>query len=308
MTSRGCQHACSYCCHSYLKKLYKDKGRYVRSRSVKNVISELSIIKGKSKARVVRFHDDDMLFHDLSWMEEFAYQYADRVGLPFACFVHPNTVTERKAELLKAAGCHDVEIGIQSIRERTNIEVFNRRVSIGQLEQSIRMLKQYGLNIITDNIVGAPYQEIDEIVDLIKFHNENRVMKIYCFGFRHYPKTKIIESSRDFFKLSDKDVQSLEEGVNVKAFVSGGDNLTRNLKQLQTFFALLLYFPKSLNNFIIKRKLFRLFPSLPYFITIIFSNWLRIPYRYNWSLHISLVRYRKFIAKRLKGIFLPSRI
>jgi len=275
----------------------------LRYRSVKNVISELAIIKGKSKARVVRFHDDDMLSHDISWLEEFASQYADKVHLPFACFIHPNTVTDRKAGLLKIAGCHDVEIGIQSIREKTNMEVFNRQVSIGQLEKSMRILKQYDLKIITDNIVGAPYQGIDEIVDLIKFHNENRVMKIYCFGFRHYPKTKIIEHSRGFFKLSDQDIQDLEEGVNVKAFVSGGDNLSRDLRQFQTFLAFLLYFPKTLNNFIIKRKLFRFFPYFPYFITILFSNWLRIPYRYNWSLHISLSRYGNFISKRLRNIF-----
>ncbi len=41
MTSRGCQYNCSYCCHSYLKKLYKDKGRYLRYRSIDNIIKEL---------------------------------------------------------------------------------------------------------------------------------------------------------------------------------------------------------------------------------------------------------------------------
>jgi MoaA/NifB/PqqE/SkfB family radical SAM enzyme len=308
MTSRGCQYSCSFCCHSYLKKLYKDKGRYVRSRSVKHVIEELAIIKQRHGARMVRFHDDDMLLHDIGWLEEFADQYSKKIGLPFACFIHPNTVTARKAELLKIAGCHDVEIGIQSIRESTNIEVFKRNVSVSQLEQSMRILKQCGLNIITDNIVGAPYQGIDEIVDLIKFHNKNRVMKIYCFGFRHYPKTEIIKSSRDYFNLSAKDIQNLEEGVNVQAFVSGGDNLSLSIRQLQTFFAFLLYLPKSFNNFIIERRLFRFFPPLPYFLTIIFSNWLRIPYKYNWSLHISLVRYGNLISRRLRSIFLFQNI
>lgn len=307
MTSRGCTYSCSYCCHSYLKKIYKNKGTYLRRRSVENVIQELKIAKERYGIDMLRFHDDDLLSSNIGWFEEFAHRYKSYINLPYACFIHPNTLTEEKAKLLKFSGCHDVEIGIQSISEKTRLEILNRPVSHKQLVKAIQILNSCGLNIITDNILGIPNQNIKEIIDLLKFHNENRVMKIYCFGFRHYPKTDIIEYSRKYFNLSNTDITNLEDGINVKAFIQGGDIFNREIKQLQTFFPFLLYFPKSMNNFLIKLRLYRFFPSLPYFITVIFSNWLRIPYRYNWALHITISRYRHFALKKLRGKFYFSK-
>jgi len=301
MASRGCPNSCSYCCHSYLKKIYEKKGKYLRYRSVKEVISEFSKFQKKYSITIVRFHDDDMFVHDIHWLEEFANAYSENVRLPFACFAHPNTVTKEKARFLKMAGCHDVEIGIQTISEKFRREILNRQVSHKQLLEAVNILKDSGLNIITDNILGIPGQDIDEIIDLLKFHNDNRVMKIYCFGFRHYPKTEIVGYSRKNANLSDKEIENLEDGINVKAFIQGGDHWDSRIKQLQTFFTFMLYFPKQFNNFLIKRRLYRFFPGLPYFVSVIFSNWLRIPYRYNWALHITVSRYRHFVFKKFRN-------
>lgn len=304
MASRGCLNSCSYCCHSYLKKLYENKGRYLRFRSVANVLKELSNTKEKYNLQMVRFHDDDFMASSIVWLKEFAIRYAREICVPFACFVHPNTVTEEKAMLLKAAGCHDVEIGVQSVLERTRCELMNRKVPQVRLVNAIRILKKAGLKIITDNIIGFPGQSTDEIVDLLKFYNYNRVMKIYCFGFRYYPKTNIIEKLRASGYLKRQYISDLEEGINVEAFISGGDSLNKEMKKIQTFFSFLLYLPRAANDFIIKKKLYRFLPCFPYFINVIFSNWLRIPYKYNWALHITICRYRHFIFKKARHFLL----
>ena len=44
MTGRGCPHACTYCGNSFYRDLYK-RQRYVRYRSVENVITELENVK-----------------------------------------------------------------------------------------------------------------------------------------------------------------------------------------------------------------------------------------------------------------------
>jgi len=300
MASRGCPNACSYCCHSYLKKLYANRGKYFRFRSPENVIAELSAAKKKYNLRMIRFHDDDLMAAEPQWLKDFSKEYAREIGVPFACFVHPNTVTPEKAAFLVEAGCHDVEIGVQSVSEKTRREIMDRNISTQRLEDSINVLKKAGLKVITDNILGVPGQPLDEIIDMLKFYNRNRVMKIYCFGFRYYPKTTIITKAFNSGLLKEEHINDLEEGRNVQAFISGGDQLTTEMKQLQTFFAFLLYWPYWFNDLIIKYRLYRLFVPLPYFITVIFSNWLRIPYRYNWALHITITRYRNFILKRIK--------
>jgi hypothetical protein len=264
---------------------------------VDNVILELRNATRSSFKKMVRFHDDDLLARDNGWLKEFAHSYKEQIGLPFACFIHPNTITEEKIEFLKIAGCHDVEIGIQAISEATRKNILRRNVSQERLISSLSILKEYGINVITDNILGIPGQDINEAIELLKFYNNNRVMKIYCFGFRYYPKTQIIDYSREAVRLSDIDIIKIEEGVNAKAFIQGGDHWDSKIKQIQTFLTFLLYFPKGLNNFILRFRLFRFFPHLPYFIGVIFSNWLRIPFKYNWALHITISRYRYFICK-----------
>jgi tRNA A37 methylthiotransferase MiaB len=295
MTSRGCAHACSYCCHSFLKGVYDGKGRYLRQRSVDHVIAELEAAVQRPSRKMVRFHDDDLLAHSVAWLEDFAAAYKERVGLPFACFIHPNTVTDEKVALLKKAGCHDVEMGVQSIGEDTRRQALSRDVSQAQLLKAFEVLKRHGMNVITDNILGIPGQDVGEVVDLLKFYNENRVMKIYCFGFRYYPRTRVVAAERASGRLSAEDVARIEAGVGAKAFIQGGDHWDKATRQVQTFFTFLLYLPKGFNRFIIHRKLYRFFPPLPYFISVIFSNWFRIPFKYNWALHITIARYRHFL-------------
>ncbi len=308
MASRGCPNACSYCCHSYLRKLYDAKEKYLRFRTVENVIQELVLAKKKFDIKIVRFHDDDLMAASSKWLKKFSEFYVEKVRVPFTCFVHPATVTEEKAKCLAFAGCHDVEIGIQSVSEKTRREIMNRNISNPDLEKAIFILKDSGLKIITDNIVGVPGQSEDETIDMLKFYNRNRVMKTYCFGFRYYPKTEIIQQAQHKGLLEKKDIEALEEGRDVEAFIRGGDSLTTQMKQIQTYFSLLLYFPYNLNSFIISNKLYRFFPPLPYFITVIFSNWLRIPYRYNWALHITITRYRHFIFKKTRHFFSSLKI
>ncbi len=301
MTSRGCAHACSYCCNSFLRKIYHLKGTYLRFRSVENVINELILSKQKYGIKIVRIHDDDFFAHSVCWLEEFAEQYPVLIQAPFTCFAHPDSVTKEKAMLVKKAGCHDVEIGVQSISARTRCQVLNRDVSDKQIDSSFRILKYAGIGVIADNIMGLPHQGNEELLDLVKFYNKNRILKIYCFGFRHYPATDIVEYSKEAKLLTKEDVSNLEEGINVKTFIQSGDILSHEAKQLQTFLAFLLYLPERVNDYILRKKLYRFFIPLPYFILVVFSNWLRIPYRYNWALHITLSRYRTHIYKNIKN-------
>lgn len=277
--------------------MYKNSSNYLRFRSVDNVIKELDAFVKINPKVMVRFHDDDLLAHSASWLDEFASKYSRKIKHPFACFIHPNTVSREKVDCLKRAGCHDVEIGVQSISEQTRKNILGRNVTQEKLISSIGILNDSGLRIITDNILGLPGQSTGEMLDLLKFYNNNRVMKVYCFGFRYYPKTAIIEQVRAHTGLTDADIENLEEGINAKAFIQGGDWWTREIKQLQTFFTFLLYLPKSFNNIIIRRKWYRFFPSIPYSIAVIFSNWLRIPYKYNWALHITISRYKNYLKK-----------
>lgn len=301
ITSRGCPYSCSYCCHSYLRKLNRNNGRYVRKRGVDNVLRE--IIEGRDRWGInfVRFHDDIFTL-DKKWIVEFLKRYKLEVRLPFACFVHPKSIDEDLARLLKDAGCVDVEIGVQSCWESTRKKILNRHVTNSSIKNAIALLKDQKIKITTDNILSLPGQAEEEVQDLARFYNENRVDRIFIFGLRYYPKTDIIYTARDMKILSDNDIETLENGIQKLTFVRGGDTNIPQFRRFAGLFSILLYLPVKINSFIIDKKLYRYFPPLPFTFLVIFSNWLRFNPKYNWMFKRNLSRYLHFIAKKIFNV------
>ena len=55
LTSRGCIYSCSYCCESFMNKLYHNN--FYRRRTVDSVINELKVMKERYHFKRVMFND-----------------------------------------------------------------------------------------------------------------------------------------------------------------------------------------------------------------------------------------------------------
>jgi len=255
--------------------------------------------KKKYAINLVRFHDD-IFTADRSWLREFSGEYAKEVGVPFSCYVHPNTVDEEIASLLKDAGCCEAEIGVQTIHKKTQEEVLNRFVDNAHIEEIIRMFKKFGIRVTVNNIFGIPGQTIAEVMDLAHFYNKNRVTRLYFYGLRYYPKTRIVSLAHAKGILKDADIEAIEKGMESMTFVRGGHLIGhKELGRIRTLFTVLPFLPYRINEYLIKKKAYRFFPRLPYYVLIIFSNWIRINYKYNWMLKRTVNRYMYFTGKKL---------
>ncbi len=262
MASRGCMYACSYCCHSYLKKIYSEK-HYYRYRSVENVVGELQNNFIKNKFRVIRFSDDIFPF-DKNWLDEFSRVYPRDVGIPFICYIHPNTTDEETIYLLKKSGCCEVQIGIQTLSENTQKQILNRHIKVERWEKVISCLKKYKIAITAENIIGIPGQTATEIKELIKFYCKNKVNRIHVFWLRYYPKTEITER----FKLEQNPI----EKERMRPFTLGGDVFAKELNKMRALFVLLNFLPKKLIYFILSKNLYKYIPSFPLVPLNILSN------------------------------------
>ena len=98
ITSRGCPYSCTFCFNSSYRRLYANKGKYVRSRSTDNVVDEILEIRQRYPMESVFFQDDTFILHR-DWLLGFLKDYNRRVSLPFTCLVRADLVTE---EIVKA--------------------------------------------------------------------------------------------------------------------------------------------------------------------------------------------------------------
>ena len=55
ISSRGCPYQCTYCHNPYLQKLYRNKGRFGRKRSIKNLLEEIKTVKSMYEIEGVTF-------------------------------------------------------------------------------------------------------------------------------------------------------------------------------------------------------------------------------------------------------------
>lgn len=305
ITGRGCNFSCTYCYNSVLKEIYKNEPRYLRRRSVGNVIDEIVELGKQRIIKRVCFVDDNFI-NDKQWLSEFSARYARIVNLPFGCNIHPLDVDEEKLVLLKKAGCRDVEIGIQTWSESVRRNALNRFESNAQIEKAITLLNKYRIRIATDTIFGIPGQSEEEILQQALFLNNNRTHVNNIFFMKFFPKTRINQVAVAAGVLTKEDVEKREQGVGCSSysFARGGDILNKHLLQLRLLFTLLPFLPKRVNTFLIKKKLYACCLPLPLNfarIVNIFSG--RVSAYGVFTLEAKAKTYFYYIMKRLFGVW-----
>lgn len=192
MASRGCPYRCTFCFNHRLREMYAGKGRYVRFRSVENVLSEIKAVRARYRLEFLKF-SDDVLILNKQWALEFLERYASEIALPFSCFVTVGTVDAEIAAALKAAGCHCVYFGIESGNERIRREVLKKGFSDEQIEACARLLKEHGLRFGTYNILGIPGESLEQAFETVELNTRIGTDLPWSSIAQPYPRTELAE-------------------------------------------------------------------------------------------------------------------
>ncbi len=213
ITTRGCFFECSFCYNSTLKKAYARKGRYVRRRSVRNVIDELMVLKRAFPKLSYVYFSDNVFTYGKKWMKEFCDLYPKQVNLPFGCFGHFEFVDKKMLQDLKVVGLRDITLGIQSGSPYISKLIFNRKERRDSIIQGSKILASSGIDVFYDLITNNPYethethaQTLDLLMHMQKpYHLRN-------FKMKFYPKVPLTERLIKDGIISEPDVESHHEG------------------------------------------------------------------------------------------------
>ncbi|MCM8760949.1 MAG: B12-binding domain-containing radical SAM protein [Candidatus Omnitrophica bacterium] len=171
--SRGCPHRCSYCINERLQQLYKGKGRYFRKKTIPRAIDEIATLKERYNLEMLKFWDEEFFLYTEDELEQFAESYK-RIGLPFLITARLDTVTDRKARLLKEMGCVNVSAGIESGNERIRREILNRNMTNDQIIEGISILNKHGIRTSTLNMLGIPFETREDVFQTIELNRKAR--------------------------------------------------------------------------------------------------------------------------------------
>lgn len=221
MTSRGCPYSCHYCYNSYRRKQFEGKGKYLRKRSIKNVVEELARAKRTFKElNKVNFWDDSFVTRSIEEFEDFKSLYTKNIALPFFALVEPMAFDFKKIEMLKESGLTKLQIGIQSGSERVNKNIYNRHVSNKKVIDIAYFLNKLGIDAIYDIIFNNPYETPDDVAETAKlFLQFPKPLFLQGYNLIFYPQTTITDRA-----LYDNYISVKIEGEDFSTIQSASDS------------------------------------------------------------------------------------
>ena len=175
LSTRGCPYNCAFCCNSTWINLYRQKGKWVRKRSIPNVIAELENIKNKfPSVNSMSIADDTFFVRDEEEFKLFAELYSEKIRWPFEINTHPATIDEQKIKILHNCGCALIKMGIQSGSQDTNYNIFNRKVPNETIIKAIQILNRFpNLQKEFHYIVSNPFEPDENLRQTLHFAAEN---------------------------------------------------------------------------------------------------------------------------------------
>lgn len=288
--SRGCPYQCSYCFNSSLAKMYGNSWKKVRTRSVDNLLEEISDVRSRYPLEFVLFSDSIFGFHK-EWLVEFAEKYPRQIGRPYYCHVRADLITPETAELLRTSGCKSVNMGIETGNDYLRNFILKRNMSKEQIKNACDLLHKHGIKILSDNILGLPGETLQQAMETLKLNIKCRIDYPLVTLLQPYPSTAICE-----YAIKNGHYDGAQQNIKYNYYFSSPLKFRTNLEKrrienLQKLFAITVEAPFLLPFVYLAVNL----PQNLFFYNI-FRTW------YMYSYHRRITSHR-FSIDEIKDFF-----
>ncbi|GAX59199.1 Fe-S oxidoreductase [Candidatus Scalindua japonica] len=211
VTGRGCPFKCTFCNIHFQRSLAKDKGSFIRRRSIPNIIQELNEHLNRYDIKYISFHDDNFTT-SIDWIEEFAELYKKEINLPFYCFAYPTTVNKEIVSQLKNANCMQIFMGMDSGDPDIRKNLLKRPMSDERIEMSAKIIKDSGIKLQLSTIFGFPEETPESMWKTL--HLAEKVNPDIASGYIFYPfpKTELYEYSIKKGYLGNEEIERIKRG------------------------------------------------------------------------------------------------
>lgn len=210
LASRGCPYNCTYCSNHRIKEMYPNPHKYVRFRSVDNVLKEIEqFIKQYPKLNHIAFIDDTVGLK-LDWLKEFAIKYPKMFKFPIYLNSRVNLLNnDQVLQQFVKLGVRDISIGIESGNEKIRETVLGRKMTDQEIINAVDSCRKKGIKVGSYSMVGIPGEDLTKILDTIKLNARVPLGWRHVSIFQPYPQTRLYDLCiREGYLKKDQEIST----------------------------------------------------------------------------------------------------
>jgi radical SAM superfamily enzyme YgiQ (UPF0313 family) len=199
LMSRGCPYNCSYCCNHALRKTAS--GKYVRFRSVANVIEEIRTVCARYPSVVRIFLESETLGAQVEWTKQLGAALAkfnEELGRPIAYSanlrISSNVDYESLFSHFQRSNIDHIYIGLESGSERIRKDVLRRVNNNEDIIAATNLAKKKAIKVSFYNLVGLPGETIHDFFETVRMNRLCQPETCFTSIYHPYPGTDLYRS------------------------------------------------------------------------------------------------------------------
>ncbi|MBM3334918.1 radical SAM protein, partial [Candidatus Sumerlaeota bacterium] len=158
LASYGCPYRCHYCIGGELG---------FKLRDLDNMMEELRYLK--------RIGIRDLWFKDLvfgapsdHYVQLLERMISDKLRFTWVCLSRANVLTEPLLALMKRAGCHTIQLGVETADDEL-LARYSKGLSTAKVRAAVAMCKRAGIRVLAHYMLGLPGDSEEKIEQTVRF-------------------------------------------------------------------------------------------------------------------------------------------
>lgn len=223
LSSRGCQYNCVFC----LPVERDSYGKAFRMRNPKNVVDEMKLLR--SKGVNVIYFIDDFFTGNSKYVLNICDEIINRkLNLKWIAQCRIDSLNKDLLVKMKKAGCSTLCLGIESGSDRV-LKILNKGINKNQITETVKMIKEQGIMIMADFIIGSPTETKNEMKDSLNLAKKlcPEMINISLFAIYNpknfdnkYKNFSRFDVTSNFSKLNDKELKQFQKYFYLKFCLS----------------------------------------------------------------------------------------
>ncbi len=310
VTNRGCVRRCAFCSENFKERweAEHDLGAFMRDTSVEKVIAEFRAMRERYGITYIDIKNN-VLSGSRKWTLEFLRRYREEIGLPFRIMGYPRLLTKEVTRALRAAGCHHVQMGVESFNETIRRDILLRPETNEQVREAIQNMEDAGLHYSADFILGLPGETEEDLIGAIRLLSGRKgLRRASIFWLEYLPGVALTDFAQRTGLIGPRERENIDAGRQQNYLAHGSVEDPQQIRHLKTYhllFRLLPITPARVMEFLLRYRLhqrLRVLSVTPVIILVdLFVSVAKRDYYSLWAIRTYAFEITRRLKTRLSG-------